>query len=54
MVPFTLAGKLQIFPKDFTKEWLEYSIALVSIVITKELFYKAIANTQCMRILRHC
>ena len=39
------AGKWQIFAKDFTKEWVEYLIALASIAITKELiFCNAIAK----------
>ena len=39
------AGKWQIFAKDFTKEWVEYPIALVSIAIAKELIiYNAIAK----------
>ena len=47
---------MQIFAKDFTKEWVEYPfnpIALVSTAITKELiFCNAIANVQCERHLK--
>ena len=41
----THAGKLQGLAKDFTKEWIEYPIALVSIAIAKDLiFCNAIAK----------
>ena len=46
---------MQIFAKDFAKEWVEYPfnhIALASITITKEsMFCNAIANAQCERNL---
>ena len=46
---------MQIFAKDFTKEWVEYPfnpIALASTAIAKELiFCNAIANAQCERNL---
>ena len=39
------AGKWQIFAKDFSKEWVEYPIALVSITIAKDLIsWNAIAK----------
>ena len=39
------AGKLQTLAKDFTKELVQYSIALVSIAIAKDLiFCNAIAK----------
>ena len=47
---------MQIFTKDFAKEWAEYPfnpVALASIAITKEsLFCNAITNAQCERNLK--
>ena len=47
---------MQIFAKDFAKEWVEYPlnpIALASTSIAKEsLFCNAITNAQCERNLR--
>ena len=46
---------MQIFAKDFAKEWVEYPfnpIALASTAIIKEsLFCNAITNAQCERNL---
>ena len=47
---------MQIFAKDFAKEWVEYPfnpIALASIAIAKEsLFCTAITNAQCKQALK--
>ena len=38
-------GKWQIIAKDFTKEWVEYAIALANITMAKDLiFCNAIAK----------